>query len=155
MLVFRAEIHKILVRTTNREDPDLIWFCTVCLGHFGRQIVFWWKELHPWISKFCPEKIQFCQICILIFCNQMRERSGSVVECLTQDRGAAGSSLTCVTALCPWAWHINPSLILVQRRKTHPYIAERLLIRRKESNQTKAIKWTWVCTIWGAERTWL
>ena len=31
------------------------------------------------------------------------ERSGSVVECLTQDRRAAGSSLTGVTALCPWA----------------------------------------------------
>ena len=29
------------------------------------------------------------------------ERSGSVVECLTQDRGAAGSSLTGVTALSP------------------------------------------------------
>ena len=28
-----------------------------------------------------------------------RERNGSVVECLTQDRGAAGSSLTSVTAL--------------------------------------------------------
>ena len=27
------------------------------------------------------------------------ERSGSVVECLTRDRGAAGSSLTGVTAL--------------------------------------------------------
>ena len=30
-----------------------------------------------------------------------REPSGSVVECLTQDRRAGGSSLTCVTALCP------------------------------------------------------
>ena len=29
------------------------------------------------------------------------ERSGSVVECLTGDRGTAGSSLTGVTALCP------------------------------------------------------
>ena len=29
----------------------------------------------------------------------MRERSGSVVECLTRDRRAAGSSLTAVTAL--------------------------------------------------------
>ena len=28
------------------------------------------------------------------------ERSGSVVECLTRDRRAAGSSLTGVTALC-------------------------------------------------------
>ena len=30
-----------------------------------------------------------------------RERSGSVVECLTQDRGVAGSSLNSITALCP------------------------------------------------------
>ena len=29
------------------------------------------------------------------------ERSRSVVQCLTRDRGAAGSSLTVVTALCP------------------------------------------------------
>ena len=31
--------------------------------------------------------------------NAGRERSGSVVECLTRERGAAGSSLTGVTAL--------------------------------------------------------
>ena len=30
-----------------------------------------------------------------------RERSGLVVECLTRDPVAAGSSLTGVTALCP------------------------------------------------------
>ena len=30
-----------------------------------------------------------------------RERSGSVVECLTQDREAVCSSLTGITALCP------------------------------------------------------
>ena len=29
------------------------------------------------------------------------ECSGSVVECLTRDRGAVGSSPTCVTVLCP------------------------------------------------------
>ena len=29
------------------------------------------------------------------------ERSGSVVECLTRDRSAAGSSPTSVTVLCP------------------------------------------------------
>ena len=32
-----------------------------------------------------------------------REHSGSVVECLTRDRGAAGSSLTSINALCPLA----------------------------------------------------
>ena len=30
-----------------------------------------------------------------------------------------------------------PSLVLVQPRKTRPYITERLLMGRKESNQTK------------------
>ena len=38
----------MLVRITNREDPDqtasfrssLIWVCTVCLGFFGEQLVF-------------------------------------------------------------------------------------------------------------------
>ena len=66
-----------------------------------------------------------------------RECSGSVIECLTQDHEAGGLSLTGVTSLCPWARHINPSLVLVQPRKTCPYITERLLIGRKESNQTK------------------
>ena len=66
----------------------------------------------------------------------MRERSGSVVECLTRGQGAAGSSLNGVTALCPCARHINPSLVLVQPRKTCPYVTERLLMGRKESNQT-------------------
>ena len=40
------------------------------------------------------------------FCNwtstqEFKVRSGSVLECLTRDRRAAGSSLTGVTALCP------------------------------------------------------
>ena len=56
------------------------------------------------------------------------ERSGSVVECLTRDRDAAVLSLTGITALCPWARHINPSLVLVQPRKTLPFITERLLM---------------------------
>ena len=33
--------------------------------------------------------------------------------------------------------NIYPSLVLVQPRKTRPYITERLLMGRKESNQTK------------------
>ena len=48
MMVFRTGIHKMLVRKANREDPDqttfedasLIWVCVVCLGLFGRQVVF-------------------------------------------------------------------------------------------------------------------
>ena len=45
-------------------------------------------------------------------------------------------SFTGVTALCPWARHIDPSLVLVQPRKTCPFITEGLLMGRKESNQT-------------------
>ena len=39
------------------------------------------------------------KILIYMFTNQDGERSGSVVECLTRDREAAGSSLISVTAL--------------------------------------------------------
>ena len=53
-----------------------------------------------------------------------RERSGSVVEFLTWDGEVAGSSLTGVTALCPWARHINPCLALVQCRKTRSDITD-------------------------------
>ena len=61
-----------------------------------------------------------------------RERSGSVVEWWTRDRRAAGSSLTGVTVLCPLSKNINPSLVLVQPRKTCPFKTERLLMGRKE-----------------------
>ena len=39
----------------------------------------------------------------------------------------------CVVSLSK---NINPSLVLVQPRKTRPYITERVLMGRKESNQT-------------------
>ena len=35
--------------------------------------------------------------------------------------------------------NINPSLVLVQPRKTRPFRSERLLMGRKESNQTKQL----------------
>ena len=63
-----------------------------------------------------------------------------MVEGLTLDQEAVGSSLTVVTVLCHLARHINDSLVLAQPRKTRPYIAERLLMGRKELNQTKQKK---------------
>ena len=54
------------------------------------------------------------------------------------------------TALCPWARHINPSLVMGQPRKTCPYITERLLMGRKESNPTKAQSSLHICTVWSA-----
>ena len=58
-----------------------------------------------------------------------------MVECLTRDRGAAGSSLTSVTALWFLGKRIYPSLVLVQPRKTRPCLNEKLLMGLKESNQ--------------------
>ena len=62
-----------------------------------------------------------------------------MVECLTRDGEAAGSSLTGVTAFCLLARHINLSSVLVQPRNTCPYITERLLKGRKriKSNKTR------------------
>ena len=65
---------------------------------------------------------------------------GSVVECLTRDRGTAGSSLTGITVLWSLTRHIYPSLVLVQPRKTPPCLTERLSMGRKESNQTNKHK---------------
>ena len=66
------------------------------------------------------------------------EHSGSMVECLTRDREAAGSSLTGVTALWSLSKTIYPSLVLVQPRKNRLCLTERLLMGRTESNQIKS-----------------
>ena len=62
-----------------------------------------------------------------------------MVECLTGDQEAAGLSFRGVTAL--WSLSmtrliIYPSFVMVQPRKTRPCLTERLLMGRKESNQT-------------------
>ena len=85
------------------------------------------------ISSLKPELLYYC----IHLQKGVQWLSGSVL--MTRGRGAAGSSLTCVTALCLWARYINHRLVLVQPRKTRPYITERLLMGLKESNQTKII----------------
>ena len=58
--------------------------------------------------------------------------SGRVLDSRPRVR-ASPASLRCG----PRARHIYPSLVLVQPRNTRPCLSERLLMRRKESNQTK------------------
>ena len=103
----------------------LIWVRTVCIGY--QQMTLLGKELMHVFAAIYFSTMQYYQITPISLClwflphqNEIREGSGSVVECLTGDRGATGSSLTGITALCPWARHINPSLVLVQPRKTIP-----------------------------------
>ena len=59
--------------------------------------------------------------------------SGRVFDSKPKGRGFEPHRRHCVVSLSK---NINPSLVLVQPRKTRPFIAERLLMGRKESNQT-------------------
>ena len=60
--------------------------------------------------------------------------SGRELDSRPKGRGFETHWRHCIVSLSK---NINPSLVLVQPRKTRPYIAERLLMGRKESNQSK------------------
>ena len=59
--------------------------------------------------------------------------SGRALDSRPKGRGFKPYRRHCVVSLSK---NINPSLVLVLPRKTRPFITERLLIGRKESNQT-------------------
>ena len=59
--------------------------------------------------------------------------SGRVLDSRPKGNGLKPYQRHCVVSLSK---NINPSLVLVQPRKTCPFITERLLMGRKESNQT-------------------
>ena len=59
--------------------------------------------------------------------------SGRVLDSRPKGRGFEPHRRHCVLSLSK---NINPSLVLVQPWKTRPFITERLLMGRKESNQT-------------------
>ena len=59
--------------------------------------------------------------------------SGRVLDSRPKGRGFWPHRRHCVVSLSK---NINPSLVLVQPRKTRPFITERFLMGRKESNQT-------------------
>ena len=59
--------------------------------------------------------------------------SGRMLDSSPRGRGFEPHRHHCVVSLSK---NINPSLVLVQSRKTRSFITERLLMRRKESNLT-------------------
>ena len=59
--------------------------------------------------------------------------SGRVLDSRPKGGGFEPHQRHCVVSLSK---NINPNLALVQPRKTHPFITERLLMGHKESNQT-------------------
>ena len=76
----------------NGKEDDSITDCDGARKYL--EIVFFFKSLT--CLPFASECVCCFNLDVLFI---YRERSGSVVECLTRDRRAAGSSLTGVTAL--------------------------------------------------------
>ena len=74
-------------------------------------------------------------MCFVVTCWEMGAQwlSGRVLDLRPKGRGFEPHRRHCVVSLSK---NINPRLILVQPRKTRPFITERLLMGRKESNQT-------------------
>ena len=60
--------------------------------------------------------------------------SGRVLDLRPKGRGLEPHGCHCVVSLSK---NINPSLVLIQPRKTRLFITERLLMERKESNKIK------------------
>ena len=59
--------------------------------------------------------------------------SGRVLDSRPRGHGFEPHRRHCVVSLSK---NTNPSLVLVQPRKTRPFVTERLLMGREESNQT-------------------
>ena len=77
--------------------------------------------------------------------------SGRVLDSRPRGRGFKPHRRHCVVS---FSKNINPSLVLVQPRKTRPFITERLLMGREESNRTNKIFWIYfVFLIPGPEAT--
>ena len=72
-------------------------------------------------------------------CHGSAVASGRVLDLRPKGRGFEPHRRQCVVVL---EQDIYPSLVLVQPSKTHPYITERLLMGRKESNQTNKTSWS-------------
>ena len=95
-------------------------------------------------DRLQPEELYWYIYCIKIFVSRCNTYySGRVLDSRPKGRGFEPHRRHCVVSLSK---NINPSLVLVQPRKTRPFITERLLMGRKKSNQTnKTIRITIQC----------
>ena len=78
--------------------------------------------------------------------------SGRVLDSRPKGCGFEPHRRHCVVSLSK---NINPSLVLVQPRKTRPFITERLLMGRKESKQTTILMYgsrLFLAVPWGCLR---
>ena len=133
-----------------------IWVCNVFLCPTKRMLGIYGlkrdtsnrKHLytkHTVLSWWCPVGAQ----CL----------SSRGLDSRPRDWGLEPHPCHCLVSLSK---NIDPSLILVKPRKTNPFITERLLMGRKESNQTNKTNWWcpanfyWNISnrIWASEASW-
>ena len=88
-------------------------------------IILYWPNLH----------LRFC--CFNPLPQGAQWLNGRVLNSRQRGRRFEPHRCHCVVSLSK---NINPSLVLVLPRKTRPFITERLLMGRKESNQTKSLR---------------
>ena len=84
------------------------------------------------VPKSCV-LVQMCTSKLYMISMGAQWLSGRVLDSRPKGRGFEPHRRYCVVSLSK---NINPSLVLVQPRKTRPFITERLLMGRKETNQT-------------------
>ena len=89
-----------------------------------------------------PEVLQFLYIYKFFWGGGAQWLSGRVLDSRPRGHRFEPHQCHCIVSLS----RTHLSLVLVQPRKTHPYITERLLMGRKESNQTNKIKITVLLT---------
>ena len=77
--------------------------------------------------------IQFSDLNFLKYGTPCKKHSDRVLDLRPRDSRFEPHRRHCIVSLSK---NINPSLVLVQPRKTCPFITERLLMGHKESNQT-------------------
>ena len=70
-------------------------------GHFYLLLITYYLLLITYHLLLITYYLLLITYYLLLITYHIRERSGSLVERLTRDRGAAGLSLTGVTTLCP------------------------------------------------------
>ena len=117
--------------------------------HSKLPTLYWLPKLHkrPYKSRFIANS-SVCittELSILLTSCSLRLKtmsgaqwlSGRVLDSRPKGRGFEPHRRHCVVSL---SRNINPCLVLVQPRKIRPFITERLLMGRKESNQTNQTK---------------
>ena len=116
------------------DEKQVIIYWYICCGGVCTATCI---KLATWInSKYhkCSKVLNTFLFLFSIICWGAQWLSGRVLGSRPKGHGFESHRQHCVVSLSK---NIDPSLVLVQPRTTRPYITERLLMGRKESNQTK------------------